>query len=278
MVTSVTTIAASRSGITLPARLTSAERARLSERRGGRPPRRRAPTGRPVPGLSRLSRSPVLAGAARVRPEEGHARARASPARSGSARFRRGCAKASSRSVFSSSARLSGVSNTPPEVSRIHNRSASGRASASTARNASGPSALTRSSGSLPSGSSAKRSVRPGLDQRQRHVGGAPRRLQPGLVAVEAQHRLAGHAPQQFQLVLGQRGAERRHGVLEAGLRQRDHVHVAFDGDHRAVLPLRLSGAREIVEHIALVEELGLGRVHVFGRALRAPARGRRRR
>ena len=44
------------------------------------------------------------------------------------------------------------------------------------------------------------------------------------------------HPPQQLQLVFGERRAERRHGVLEAGLRQRDHVHIAFDGDHRAVL------------------------------------------
>jgi hypothetical protein len=41
--------------------------------------------------------------------------------------------------------------------------------------------------------------------------------------------------PQQLELVFGERRAERRHGILDAGLMQRDHVHIAFDGDDRAV-------------------------------------------
>ena len=39
-----------------------------------------------------------------------------------------------------------------------------------------------------------------------------------GGVAVEAQDRLGRHAPQQLHLVLGQRRAERRHGLREARL------------------------------------------------------------
>ena len=58
-----------------------------------------------------------------------------------------------------------------------------------------------------------------------------------GIVAVEAQdrHPLAGgrQLPQLQDLAFGQRGAERGHGALEAGAHQRDHVHVAFDHDHR---------------------------------------------
>ena len=49
-----------------------------------------------------------------------------------------------------------------------------------------------------------------GLEMRQRQIGGAPRRLLSGLVAVETQDRLVRHLPQQRELVFGQRGTERR--------------------------------------------------------------------
>ena len=55
-----------------------------------------------------------------------------------------------------------------------------------------------------------------GADQRQRRVDGAERRLVARLVAVEAEDRLARHAPQQRALVGRQRGAERRDGLGEA--------------------------------------------------------------
>ena len=51
----------------------------------------------------------------------------------------------------------------------------------------------------------------------------------------------------------------------DAGLGQRDHVHVALGQDERAPLARRALGAVEVVEQVALVEELGLGRVQVLG-------------
>ena len=37
-------------------------------------------------------------------------------------------------------------------------------------------------------------------------------------IAIKAEHRLRRHAPQQFQLVFGERRAERRHSILDARL------------------------------------------------------------
>ena len=72
-----------------------------------------------------------------------------------------------------------------------------------------------------------------GLEMRQRQVGGAPCRLLAGLVAVEAQDRLVGHLPQQLQLVLGQRGAERRDRAGKADADHGDDVDIAFDHHQR---------------------------------------------
>ena len=67
---------------------------------------------------------------------------------------------------------------------------------------------------------------------------GAHRRLHcralARVVAIEAQQRLVHHAPEQFDLPFGQRGAHWCHGVVNPGRGQRDHVHVAFDHDNPA--------------------------------------------
>ena len=104
-----------------------------------------------------------------------------------------------------------------------------------------------------------------GLEMRQRQMRGAVRGLESRLVAVKGHHRLGRTAPQQMQLILGQRGAQRRHGRLEARPHQRDHVHIAFGDDDG--LRLEPGGARggEIVELMALGEELRLAGVDVFG-------------
>ena len=175
-----------------------------------------------------------------------------------------------SRKVFSSSALRSGVSKMPPDVSRIHKRSARGRASFRAPRESlpALPSARDRRDPCLRAAARSAASGRAGSPASARS---AARQAAFSPAWSPSKHSTGSpcHAPQQFQLVFGQRGAERGDHVLEAGLRQRDHVHIAFDGDDRAVLAQRLPGAREIVEHVALVEELGLGRVHVFGERIR---------
>ena len=89
-------------------------------------------------------------------------------------------------------------------------------AGAITASIAARPPERARSSGSCPSGSSAKRRLLPGADQRQGGVDRAESRLAPGLVAVETEDRLLGHLPQQLALVRRQGGAERRDGIGES--------------------------------------------------------------
>ena len=71
------------------------------------------------------------------------------------------------------------------------------------------PPERTRSSGSCPSGSTRiARLAR--LEARQRHVDRSVSGTPAGIVAVEAQHRLVGHFPDQRELLLGERRAERR--------------------------------------------------------------------
>ena len=108
----------------------------------------------------------------------------------------------------------------------------------------------------------AQRALRP--DQRQREVDEPLRGGEAGGVAVERDHRLGGGLPERRELGLGDRGSERRDGVLDPGLGKGDHVHVAL-GHHEGA-GLGRGGARrgEVVERAALVEERGLGRVQVL--------------
>ena len=55
-----------------------------------------------------------------------------------------------------------------------------------------------------------------------------------GTIAIEAQYRCLDHAPQHLDLPLGERGAERGNGILDARIGEGDHVHVAFDHDDPA--------------------------------------------
>jgi len=103
------------------------------------------------------------------------------------------------------------------------------------------------------------------LQQRQRELDGAFGRARAGGVAVEAQHRFGREAPELGQVVVGERGAERGDGALEAGLVQGDDVEVAF-GDEQALA--RADGvARQVegVEGAALGEDRAVGAVDVFG-------------
>jgi hypothetical protein len=86
----------------------------------------------------------------------------------------------------------------------------------------------------------AKRRDLFGPQMRQREVEKTHRGPEPRLVAVERDDRLGRDAPQKLQLILGDRGAERRDGGLEPGGDQRDHVHVALGHDQRLALARRL--------------------------------------
>ena len=92
----------------------------------------------------------------------------------------------------------------------------------------------------------------------------AERRLLAGGVGVEAEVDPTGEPLELLQLALGQRRSHRRHGRLEPRLAERDHVRVPLDDDGALLLRDRRPGEVEAVEHRRLVEELGLGRVHVL--------------
>ena len=79
-------------------------------------------------------------------------------------------------------------------------------------------------------------------DQRQRRLDGAESGLSSGIVAVEAQDRLARHRPHQRALIGGERGAERRDDVRETGFAHRDRVDIALDHDDLAARRARPCG------------------------------------
>ena len=103
----------------------------------------------------------------------------------------------------------------------------------------------------------------------QRRFHGPERRAASGGVAVEAQDRLRGHAPEQRDLFLGESGAERRDRLGKAGLRERDDVHVALDDEDLVLVVGGLAGVVGVEQNSALVEERGLRRVQVLGRCVR---------
>ena len=94
----------------------------------------------------------------------------------------------------------------------------------------------------------------------ERASGGAP----AGGVAVEAEDDRVGEADQLLHVLGRARRAERRHRVLEAGLGQRDDVHVALDDERVAALADRGARLEQAVQLAALAEDRRLGRVEVF--------------
>ncbi len=88
-----------------------------------------------------------------------------------------------------------------------------------------------------------------------------------GSVAIETQDRALDLPPQQFDLVLGQRGPQRGDRLADARVGQRDRIHIALDDDHPPALPRGGGGAVQIVERAALVEQRRVGTVEIFGGA-----------
>jgi hypothetical protein len=89
-----------------------------------------------------------------------------------------------------------------------------------------------------------------------------------GTVAVQAHHRLAAGAPQQLQLILGDRRAQRGDTMFQPGPRQRDDVQITLRHDQAANVLLgigrRLARLGIAVEDRALVEDRRLRRVEIF--------------
>jgi hypothetical protein len=85
------------------------------------------------------------------------------------------------------------------------------------------------------------------------------------LVGIEREQHPAGVEPRQrLGLLAGERGAERRDGVGETRLVEREDVHVALDDDDLAGLADGGAGPIEAVEQRRLLEQLGLGSVEVL--------------
>ena len=100
----------------------------------------------------------------------------------------------------------------------------------------------------------------------QNHVDAAQRRLDAGRVAVVEHRHVLGEAADELYLALRQRRAAGGHHVGYAGLVHADDVGVALD-EEAAVAPHYLGlGVVDAVDDAALVVELRLGRVEIFGR------------
>ncbi len=98
----------------------------------------------------------------------------------------------------------------------------------------------------------------------EQDVAGPEAGAKAGLVAVVQQDHAAGVAAEERGLVVGERGAERRDHVFDAGEHEPEHVEVALHHEGPALAPDRLLRLVQVVERGALVEDLGLGGVQVL--------------
>ena len=103
------------------------------------------------------------------------------------------------------------------------------------------------------------------LQRRQAGFQRAPGRRTAGLVAVEAEQDVGHHAKQPLDVLLAGGGAEGRHRIAQALLRQCDHVHVAFHHHDLVKIAAVLAYLEQAVQLLALVEHRGFRRVEVLG-------------
>ena len=94
---------------------------------------------------------------------------------------------------------------------------------------------------------------------------GGLRRMLTGGVAVEHAHDGLSEARQRADVVCGERGAQCRHRVGEAGLMHRDDVHVALGHDGETARGDALLRIIEGEHVLGLVEHARLARVEVLG-------------
>ena len=89
----------------------------------------------------------------------------------------------------------------------------------------------------------------------QRLVGRAP----PGGVAVEAEHHRIGETKKLLHMVVGAGRAQRGHGVGQAVLGQRHHVHVTLGDQGVTLFAQRATGFKQAVQLAAFAEHGGFG-------------------
>ncbi len=65
-------------------------------------------------------------------------------------------------------------------------------------------------------------------------------------------------------MVGGSRGAQRRDGIINVILRQRDHVHIAFDHQQALRFSVILLGFIQAIQLATFMENVGFRRVKVF--------------
>jgi hypothetical protein len=105
-----------------------------------------------------------------------------------------------------------------------------------------------------------------GLQDGQKPIDRAKRGRLAGRVAIKADDRLGGETPPEDRdLFLGQRGAERRNDRLEACLDDGDRVEVAFDDDDGVGLEGVRPGAMAVEDDLALPEQDRLGLLRYLG-------------
>ena len=81
-------------------------------------------------------------------------------------------------------------------------------------------------------GDKSQRSIR--RKSRQRAANGAHGGLLSRVVAVKAEDGRVGQPPEHANLLFGECSSQRGDGVFNAGLGQRDDIHIAFHHDHAA--------------------------------------------
>ena len=91
---------------------------------------------------------------------------------------------------------------------------------------------------------------------RQRAVNGAIGGAKTSPVTIETQYRLRTSAPEQADLLLGQRRAKRGNRLSETGFGQCDGVHIAFADNQAAAfaMPQCFTGRLVAVEHARFVK------------------------
>ena len=102
---------------------------------------------------------------------------------------------------------------------------------------------------------------------RQRRFQRAPCRVAASPVAVVTADDLIGRPEQQLNVVGGRRGAQRGHGIINAVLRQRDDVHIAFDHQQTLRFGVILLRFIQAVQLAAFMENIGLREFRYFGSA-----------
>ncbi len=161
----------------------------------------------------------------------------------------------------SSAARRSGVAKLPPSSLARPDHVGERTGSSNHLLDRAAPAGPREIVGVLPLRQQRETKTLAGCEERQGKIGCAIRRLLAGTVAVEAEDRLVRHLPEQRELALGERGAERRDAACKARGDHGDDVDIAFDHDQRAAVMGGLAGSLVVVEVVALVEERRLRRV-----------------